>query len=165
MLNLYELTQQYLNVLNYSDDPEFDDQYIKDTLETIDFEIHDKADGYVRLIKTLEGEVLMLDKYIKENTAKKVKKENLIKYLKNNLLDCMVQLDEKEIKTKFANVKVVGNGGLQPLKCDEEKVPIDYMIRNEVWTVDKEKIRKELEAGKQLPFAELTERGNHLAIK
>lgn len=163
MLNLYELTQEYRNVQNMTDDAELDDQYIKDTLELLDNEIHDKADNYVRLIKTLEGECLMLDKYIEEAQKKQTKKENLIKYLKNNLMECMIALDEKEIKTKFANVKVVNNGGIAPIKIDEQNVSIDYMKQE--WVVDTKKIRDDLEKGKELPFAKINERGQHLAIK
>lgn len=163
MMNLYELSQAYLNVLNMSDDAEMDDQYIKDTLELLDSEIHDKADNYVRLIKTLEGECLMLNKLLEETQKKFTKKAKLIDYLKSNLMFTMNALDEKEIKTKFANVKVVKNGGFAPIEIDEANVPIDYM--KQTYEIDRQKIRKDIENGKQLTFAHINERGEHLAIK
>ena len=163
MMNLYELTQGYLNVLNMSDNDELDDEYIHDTLELLDSEIHDKADNYVRLIKTLEGECLMLNKYLDETQKKLTKKENLIKYLKTNLMNCMIALDETDIKTKFANVKIANNGGIQPIKIDRDKVSIEYMKQE--WVVDNAKIREDLEKGKELTFATLEDRGQHIVIK
>lgn len=163
MMNLYELTQGYLNVLNMSDDVDMDDQYIKDTLEMLDTEIHDKADNYVRLIKTLEGECLMLNTLIDDTQKKYDKKAKLINYLKSNLMFMMDALDEREIKTKFANVKIVKNGGIAPMEIDEQNVPIDYM--KQIFEIDKQKIRKDIEDGKQLSFATIKERGEHLAIK
>ena len=46
---------------------------------------------------------------------------------------------------------------------DPERVPDNY--KRVVYETDLEKIRKELEDGKQLDFAHLEERGEHLRIK
>lgn len=45
-MNLYELTEQYDEVMSLLYDNETDEQTILDTLESIDGEIEDKADNY-----------------------------------------------------------------------------------------------------------------------
>ena len=51
MSNLYQLTSNYETVLNMLYDEEIDEQMILDTLEAIEGEIEDKADGYAKIIK------------------------------------------------------------------------------------------------------------------
>ena len=57
---LYELTEQYEEVLNLLYDGETDEQTILDTLESIEGEIEDKADNYARIIKNLSAEAEMV---------------------------------------------------------------------------------------------------------
>ena len=52
--NLYQLTNNYETVLNMIYDEDVDEQMILDTLEGIEGEIEDKADGYAKIIKELE---------------------------------------------------------------------------------------------------------------
>ena len=51
MSNLYQLTNNYETVLNMLYDEDVDEQMILDTLESIEGEIEDKADGYAKIIK------------------------------------------------------------------------------------------------------------------
>lgn len=163
-MNLYELTNEYINIQNMTDDPEIDEQMILDTLESIECEIEEKADNYTRLIKQLESDNLTLEKYIDSATTKKKRKENLIKSLKERLLFAMNLIDKKEIKTELFNIKIANNGGKNPIKiANEEDVPDDY--KKIVRIIDTEKIRTELENGATLPFAEMLARGQHLTIK
>ena len=55
-MNLYELTEQYDEVMSLLYDGETDEQTILDTLESIDGEIEDKADNYAKIIKNMLGE-------------------------------------------------------------------------------------------------------------
>ena len=56
MANLYELTKNYETVLNMLYDEEIDEQMVLDTLESIEGDIEDKADGYAKIIKELKQE-------------------------------------------------------------------------------------------------------------
>ena len=51
MANIYELTGQFLQLLDMLEDEEVDEQVIMDTLESVEYEIEDKADGYAKIIK------------------------------------------------------------------------------------------------------------------
>ena len=71
MAALYELTGQFLELMDMLQDEECDEQCIMDTLESIEFEIEDKADGYAKIIKSLESNVEGLSKEADRLTARK----------------------------------------------------------------------------------------------
>lgn len=54
MANIYELTGQFLQLLDMLEDEEVDEQVIMDTLESVEYEIEDKADGYAKITKLLK---------------------------------------------------------------------------------------------------------------
>ena len=55
-MTLYELTDDYMRLLDMMGDPELDPEVLKDTMEGIEGALEDKADGYAKVIKTVEGE-------------------------------------------------------------------------------------------------------------
>ena len=66
MANIYELTGQFLQLLDMLEDEEVDEQVIMDTLESVEYEIEDKADGYAKIIKALEADAISIAyRYIK----------------------------------------------------------------------------------------------------
>ena len=90
--NLYDLTNDYEAVLNMLYDEEIDEQMIFDTLEGIEGEIEDKADGYAKIIKELLGdaEKIKEEKIRLEQRQKAF--ENRAQLLKENLQNTMKQL-------------------------------------------------------------------------
>ena len=52
MSNIYELTSNYDHLLNMLYDEDVDEQAILDTLESIEGDIEDKADGYATVSYT-----------------------------------------------------------------------------------------------------------------
>ena len=67
-MTLYELTGQYLELLDMAEDA--DPEVFADTLEGIDGEIEDKADNYAKVIRTLEGDVQSVKSEIDRLTEK-----------------------------------------------------------------------------------------------
>ena len=64
MSSIYELTGEYLELMNMLEDEEVDEQTIIDTLEALDGEIENKADNYAKIIRSLESDI---DGISKEN--------------------------------------------------------------------------------------------------
>ena len=89
MSKLYELTGAFLEVLSMLEDEECDEQCIMDTLESIEYEIEDKADGYAKMIKSLESDIAGMSKEIERLDSRKTTYNNRIKWLKQNLEMCM----------------------------------------------------------------------------
>lgn len=162
MSNLYQLTNNYETVLNMLYDEDVDEQMILDTLESIEGEIEDKADGYAKIIKELEAK-----RDARKTEAKRLNDsasvfDNRIKNLKQNLFKTMKQTGKTKFATDLFSFNIAKNGGKQALTIDG-KVPKEYtktIIEN-----DTDKIRQALEEGKNLPFAHLEPRGESLRIK
>lgn len=162
MSNLYQLTNNYEQVLSMIYDEDVDEQMVLDTLESIEGEIEDKADGYAKIIKELEALRDARKAEAKRLTESATTFDNRIKGLKQNLFNAMKQTGKTKFATDLFTFNIVKNGGKQALTIDGE-VPEEYtktVVEN-----DTEKIRQALEDGEKLPFAHLEPRGESLRIK
>lgn len=166
MASLFELSTEYQALLDLGDSPDPEDQQaFLDTLEGLDFEVGLKADSYAAVIAQLEGRMTTIKAEIDRLSGFLVAADNSIDRMKSALYEAMRTMDKTEIRTDLHTFKIVRNGGKIPMTIREDDVPKEYQ-RTEVKSVpDKTKIREALEAGKDLPFAELGERGSHLVIK
>ena len=162
MSSLYNLASNYDTVLNMIYDEDADIEMILDTLEGIEGEIEEKADGYAKIIKELEAkkEARKVEAKRLSDSAKVF--ENRVNALKQNLFNAMKQTGKTKFATNLFSFNIAKNGGKQPLVIDGE-IPEEYtktVIEN-----DTEKIRQALEDGKVLSFAHLEPRGESLRIK
>ena len=160
MSSLYELNNNYQSVLNMLYDEETDEQMILDTLESLEGDIEDKADGYAKIIKELLGDA---DKIKTEKQRLETRQkgfENKAKLLKENLQNAMQETGKTKFKTELFSFGIQKNGGKQALTIDGD-VPDSYKKLVE----DTEKIRQALEEGQELPFAKLEARGESLRIR
>lgn len=159
---LYELIDdcKRLMELGFSEDER---EAFEDTLEGIIGSIDKKADGYCAVISRFAGNISVIDAEIERLQARKQVIDNSIKRMKERLKEALEVTGRKEIKTDLHTIKIKGNGGKQPMKVDEIRVPDNY--KRIVMETDKEKIRKALEAGEVLSFARLEDRGTHIEIK
>lgn len=159
--SLLNLAGEYQMLLEIAKDPETDEQTLIDTMEALTGEISAKAGGYVAVINTLQGRADTLKKESENlsNAAKVL--ENNIKRMKDRIKYTMEQMDVKTIESEFHTIKIVKNGGVEPLKITGD-VPDNY--KKVILENDNEKIRKDLKAGVKLEFAHLEERGTHLRI-
>lgn len=164
MSTLYELTTQYQALLDLgdSDDPE-DQEAFRNTLEGLDYELDLKADDYAAVLMQLDGKAAIIDKEIERLSAIKTAITNNTNRMKQMLQWSMEQTGRTEIKTPLHTFKIQKNGGRAPLVVNEEEVPDSY--KRVIVEIDRNKIREALEAGEELPFASIGERGSHLRIK
>lgn len=165
MATLYELSNQYVMLLRMAEDPDIDPQVIEDTLESLDGEIEDKAEGYVCVIKELEANIAKYDSEIKRLTERKTAEANHIKRMKERLMTTMTDIGKTKVKTEHFSVSVARNGGAQPMTITAtiDQIPEEYIIREP--KADTKKIREALVSGEALDFAHLEERGTHLNIR
>lgn len=131
MANIYELTGQFLQLLDMLEDEEVDEQVIMDTLESVDYEIEDNADGYAKIIKALEADVDGIQKENDRLTSRKKTYENRIKWLKQNLEMCMRATGKKKFTTDLFSFNIQKNGGKRKLTIDVdvENIPEEYRIK------------------------------------
>lgn len=161
-MNIYELTGNYEHLLNMLYDEDVDEKALLDTLESIEGDIEDKAEGYAKIIKELEAQSKARKEEAKRLTESAQTLDNKIKMLKSNLFNCMKITGKTKFTTNLFSFNIVKNGGKQPLTIDGD-VPKEYtktVIEN-----DTSKIRQALENGENLPFAHLEPRGERLSIR
>lgn len=163
MSTLYEITGDYLRLLEMLEEEDnLDPQAFKDTLEGIEGEFEIKADGYARVLKELAAEAGKYDAEIQRMTARRDSLNNRSKMLKQHLYESMKATGKTKFKTDLFSFGIQKNGGLQPMEIvPDMEIPDEYYRKEP----DNTKIREALKAGKELPFAVLKERGDHLVIR
>ena len=162
MKNLYELTNDWNTVANMLYDEDVDEKMVLDTLESIEGDIEDKANGYAKIIKELEAKAKARKEEAKRLSDSSKTFENKVKFLKQNLFNSMKETGKTKFTTDLFSFNIAKNGGKQALTIDGE-VPEEYtktVIEN-----DTDKIRQALENGENLPFAHLEPRGESLKIR
>lgn len=163
MATLYEITGEYLQLLDLADSEEqLDEEIFKNTLEVIKAELNVKADAYCAVISEINANVEKFDAEIKRLTNRKNIMERHVKQMKEALLMAMKEMNVPEIVTDLHKIKIQNNGGKRKLDVFGE-VPDNY--KRVVYEDDTDKIRADLEAGVELPFAILEERGQHVRIR
>lgn len=165
-MNLYELTGQFLQLLQMLEDPDAETDVIKDTMEAVEGEIEVKADNYAKMIKNLESDVIGITAEMERLRIWKNRKESSIKMLKENLQESMTAIGKKKIKTELFSFNIQKNGGKAPVILDVKdtsELP-DELVRIKE-EADLDAIRQLIEKEGTCKYAHLGERGESLRIK
>lgn len=153
-MTLYELTNDYLRLLEMAQDPDVDEQALKDTMEALDGEIEAKADGYAIVLKELASKEQLLDDEIKRLQARKKTIQNNEKNIKVNLEDAMRMTGKTKFKTERFSFGIQKNPPSVELveDLDLSLIPDDYLTYAEP-TVNKKAVLETLKAGVELGWA------------
>lgn len=164
-MRLYELTEQYEEILNMLYDGETDEQVIMDTLESMEGEIEDKADNYAKIIKGMKFDMDMIKQEEERLYNRRKSLENRIKWLKDTLQANMEFIGKTKFKTALFSFSVSKNGGKQPLEITENigEIPGKFLIQQPP-KVDTEAIREMLK-DKEVEWAQLKPYGTHINIR
>lgn len=155
MATIYELSGDYLRLLEMAEDPEMDPVAFADTLEGLEGEIEIKAEGYAKVIKELDKDGAGLDNEIKRLQAKKTTIVNSIDRIKKALEQSMIITGKTKFKTELFSFGIQKNP--PSVDLDEEHlelIPIEYLIPQDP-KPDKKRMLQELKEGKELSFARL----------
>lgn len=174
MAKLYELTGEFLELMDMIDDPEVDQEMLQDTLEGIDYEIELKADGYAKIIRNLESDVEGIKNEVKRLQSKQKTYENRIKCLKDNLKSTMEVTNKRKFKTKLFSFGIQRKGGKAPLVIDVDldKIPDEFKI-HQPDKIDGDAVREFLktdglpgkDGGIYSEYFHLEPRGEYLSIR
>ena len=147
MANIYEITQDYLKLMELASDPEIDPEIIADTFEGIDGELEIKAENYAKIMKNLEGDIAAL-KAEEERLAKKRKAiENNIKRMKAALQEAMELTGKTKFKTDLFSFGIQKNAPSVVIDAaDIRDIPEEYLKYKEP-DVDKTAIKNAINAG------------------
>lgn len=163
-MTLYELTNDWLQLMTMLEEGA-DEDVINDTLEGLDYEIEQKADGYARVIRNMEADIAGLKAEIDRMTNRKKVLENNITRLKVNLQNSMEITGKTKFKTNLFSFNVQANPAA--VIMDEqylENIPEEYLIPQEP-KIDRKKIKEDIQAGKDLTGIAHLEQGQSLRIR
>lgn len=165
-MNLYELTDAYLQLQELMEDPEVDAQIIADTMEAIEGDLEIKAENYAKVIRNMEGSIVAIENEQDKLAAKKAILKGNVKRLKDNLQTSMIATGKRKFKTDLFSFNIQKNGGKAPVILDVKdtsELPDDLVrIKEEA---DLDAIRQLLEKEGTCKYAHLGERGESLRIK
>ena len=153
MASLYELTGQMELLKEMLEDPDADPQAVEDTMESIDFEIEDKAEGYAKIIRYLTGEAEMIGTEVERLSNRKKALLNNADRLKRALEASMIQLDKRKFKTTLFSFNIQKNPATVEIVG---KVPKKFLIEQEP-KVDKKAIIDHVKAHGDTKYAKLSQ--------
>lgn len=126
-MTLYELSDEMRQLYEMIEDPDVDEDALLDTMEGVEAELHDKADGYVFVMKELEADAEKLDKEIKRLQAMKKRTENGVSRLKSRLQQAMWVTGETKFETLLHKFTIRKNPP-SVVVDDDTAVPFEYWI-------------------------------------
>ena len=165
MATLYQLTDDYLTLLEMAEDPDIDEQALKDTMEGIEGALEIKAEGYAKVIRTLEGDAAACDAESKRLRNKKQTIENNIKRMKAALQMAMEATGKRRFKTQLFSFNIQKNTAA--VVMDEayiENIPERFLVRKYP-EINRKAIKDAINAGEDLEGLAHLEQTESLRIK
>lgn len=152
MGTLYELKSEYIQLRDMAGDPDISPEALRDTMDAINGELEDKADGYAKVIRELEAEEAGLDAEIKRLQARKSAVSGSKGRIKDALESAMRETGKLKFKTALFSFGIQKNP--PSVAILSENIPLDYLVVTEPQP-DKKRILAELKAGAIFDWAEL----------
>lgn len=158
MSTLYELSAEYLELLDMAQDPEIDTQTLADTMEAIEGELEDKADAYAVIAAELKAESKKLKAEIERLTARKRTAENNIDRLMKTLESAMIATGKRKFKTDRFSFNIQKNPAQLKLKdgLDVNDVPFEYLNYKEP-EINKKLVKEAIKNGESFEWAEMVQ--------
>ena len=133
-------------------DPDSSPEALRDTMDAINGELEDKADGYAKVIRELEAEEAGLDAEIKRLQARKGAVSGNKGRIKDALESAMRETGKLKFKTALFSFGIQKNP--PSVAILSENIPLDYLVVPDPQP-DKKRILAELKAGATFDWAEL----------
>lgn len=162
MATLYELVGAMKNLEELASSGEVDEQCLKDTWESINGEIEDKADAYAKVMRNFTSDAEALRKEVERLEARRKSLENTVNRMKEQLYEAMKSCEKPKFKTAMFSFSIAKNP-ISVVIDNTDKVPKKYKIPQPA-KIDKTAIKQLIESGSKCTYAHL-EQGESLRIK
>ena len=152
--SLYVLTEKFLYLMEIASDPDTDPETLADTMESMNYELEDKADGYAKILRSMGAKADAIGLEISRLNKRKKSLEGNMERLRSNLEQSMIKLDKRQIKTALFSFNIQKN---PPAVNVTGKVPKRFYIPQEP-KLDKKGLTDYLKAHNgKTKYAELTQ--------
>lgn len=162
-MTLYELTDDYMRLLEFAEDPDADPEAIADTMDALEGEIEVKAEGYAKVIKQIEADADGIAKEIERLQQRRKTMENNIKGMKLRLQEAMEATGKTKFKTELFSFGIQNNPPRLVVDGDLKDIPESLLIPQDP-IPDKKAIKALLDDGFELGYAHI-EQGRSLRIR
>ena len=142
---IYDLTGAWLDLYDMADDPDMDADVWFDTIEGLEGEIEDKADGYARVITQLNADMAAIKTEEDRLYNRRKTIENRINNMKSRLQSMMELTGKTKFKTPLFSFGIQNNPASVVID-DEKMIPGDFLIP-QAPKIDKAAIKDALKAG------------------
>ena len=149
---LYDLTGAWLDLYDMADDPDMDADVWFDTIEGIEGEIEDKADGYAKVIAQLNADAVAIKAEEDRLYSRRKTIENRINNMKSRLQAMMELTGKTKFKTPLFSFSVQKNPASVVID-NEALIPDAYWIPQEP-KLDKAAIKEALKSEDEVPLWE-----------
>ncbi|EPY2285856.1 siphovirus Gp157 family protein [Clostridium sporogenes] len=150
MAKLYELTQNYNNLLDLVDNPEVPKEVLEESLNQIHEEMDIKLENVAKVIKSIEVDAKGLKEEEKRLVDRRKSLENKIVNLKEYAENSMRVTGITKIKGKVFTLGIQKNAPSVEI-TEEEFIPEEYFITEK--KLVKKDILAALKEGKEVPGA------------
>ena len=164
-MTIYEITSDYLQLMQMMEDPELDPKTLADTMEGIEGELEDKADNYARVMKNMEADLNGIKAEIDRLSTRKKTIENNIKRMKEALQFSMETTGKTKFKTELFSFGIRKNA--PAVVMDEpyiENVPERFLKYSDP-TINRSAIKEAIQNGEDLEGLAHLEQSKSLTIK
>ena len=159
-MKLYELNQQYKQLQEMADD--LDPMTLKDTLESIQESIEDKAENTAKLIRSWEAEAKAIKEEEKRLADRRRAIENRVSNTKAYLFEQMEIAGLEKVKRPTLTISIAKNPPSLEV-IDPEKIPSLFMIDQDP-VIDKKALLTALKNGAEIDGCAIKQ-GKGLRIK
>lgn len=149
-MNLYELSAAYQHIQSLIEDG---GENLADTLESLNDAIEEKAVGYAKIIKNLEGQAQAIKAEEERLATRRKTLEGNAKRLKEALEQSMIQTNVKKIKTELFSFNIQKNPPSVDV-LDDSAIPKSY-FNIPAPVLDKKAILQDLKNGIKVPGVEM----------
>lgn len=130
MATLYELTEEYRQLLDMMEDDSVDPEVLKDTLEGVEGELEIKAENCAKIMAELCGKIDLIDREIERLKGKKDVLNNNIKRIKQQIEKSMIDTGKRKFKTDLFSFGIQKNPPAVVID-QEDQIPEEYWIAQE----------------------------------
>lgn len=161
MKTLFEITQEVIELASLLEEGEFTPELEQQLAITRD-ELYSKAENYVKVIRSVEGDISVIDAEIKRLKELRDGKSKVVDRMKEAISTAMTAFRVDKIETSLMKLSFRKSESVEIL--DENLIPEQYKLSRVVVNPDKILIKKLIKSGESVPGAEVVEKVN-LQIK
>lgn len=150
MARLYELTQNYNNLLEVLDNPEIPQEMITEAINAVGEEFEEKAENLAKVIKSIEVDINGYKEEEQRLCSRRESLENRVATLKEYLDNSMKATGKLKIKGKVFTLAIQKNAPSVDI-LNEEAIPEEYFVVKK--NLSKKDILAALKEGQVIPGA------------